>query len=505
MARKNKKENNNGFHVLDYDGKEIPMDFGEALEAVKNYSAEVIGDKTIRLSEKLIDGNGFSVKRGWRDDHASSSDSWTYSPSDIKRDSLLSFDTLREIYRRSSHVRPAIDSIVKEIAHLPIKIDGRGKARVEDFINRPNISKETWPTLFHSFLIDLLVLDQAIIEKVRNMNGDIVEIYVRDASQFRPMLDSSRSYICYFKQDLVDKAGRVKSSISHDVDDLIWVRQFPRSYSSYGTPIIETIIDEVSALMFASKSIAKYFVDDEIPPGILHLETIGRKAYERAKAQFEANRGESGKKRINVIDNVGSAGWVSFTRPFREMQLAELTLIIEQVVNKNFGVSSADLGDAQGLTRATVDRLYKTGRSKLFRPLVNLIANKLNKELISEISPNAKLSFVLEPVVDASTAREMSDAGIITKNEARKALNFDPVPGGDRLAVRVGNQYLVLDDDGGVPTGISNNEISNTEPTALEDNNISDESSDDITDNVDEIEKPDKKKPKKKPKKKVNV
>jgi hypothetical protein len=99
----------------------------------------------------------------------------------------------------------------------------------------------------------------------------------------------------------------------------------------------------------------------------------------------------------------------------------------------------------------------------------------------------------------------MSDAGIITKNEARKALNFDPVPGGDRLAVRVGNQYLVLDDDGGVPTGISNNEISNTEPIALEDNNISDESSDDITDNVDEIEKPDKKKPKKKPKKKVNV
>jgi len=483
MARKNKvKENNNGFQVLDYDGKKISMGFGDALEAVKNYSAEVVDEKTIRLSENLIDGNGFSVKRGWRDDHSSSSESWSYSPSDIKRDSLLSFDTLREIYRRSSHVRPAIDSIVKEIAHLPIKVEGPGKSVVEDFIGRPNISKEIWPTLLHSFLIDLLVLDQAIIEKVRNINGNIVEIYVRDASQFRPILDSTRSYICYFKQDLVDKAGRVKSSISHDVDDLIWVRQFPRSYSSYGTPIIETIIDEISALMFSSKSIAKHFVDDEIPPGILHLETIGRKAYERAKAQFEANRGESGKKKINVIDNVGSAGWVSFTRPFREMQLAELTLIIEQTVNKNFGVSSADLGDANGLTRATVDRLFKTGRSKLFRPLVNLITNKINQELISEIYPDTTISFVLEPVVDASTAREMSDAGIITKNEARKALNFDPVPGGDRLAVRVGNQYLVLDDDGGAGSGTTSNEVSNANPTELENNSISNENSDDIID-----------------------
>ena len=60
MARKNKvKENNNGFQVLDYDGKKISMGFGDALEAVKNYSAEVVDEKTIRLSENLIDGNGF--------------------------------------------------------------------------------------------------------------------------------------------------------------------------------------------------------------------------------------------------------------------------------------------------------------------------------------------------------------------------------------------------------------------------------------------------------------
>lgn len=460
----NKKPNNNGYRVVDYDNNEIGMEFSDALNLVKNYSAQVVDDKTIRLSENLYDANGFRVKRGWRDDHANNQQAWTYSSHNVQRDHLLTFDTLRELYRRSSNVRPAVDSIVKEISHLPVKVEGRGAKKVEEFINRPNISKDTWPTLIQKFLIDLLVVDQAVIEKVRNINGDIVEMYVRDATQFRPVLDTTRSYITYYKQVIIDDTGKQVGTVSHDVDNIIWVIQFPRTYSFYGTPIIETIINEVSTLMYSSQSIARSFVDDEIPPGVLWLDQIGKAAYERAKSQFEASRGEGGKKKLKVIDNVGNAGWINFTRPFREMQLAELTMIIQEVVNRNFGVSGLDTGDGSGLTKGTADRLWKTGRSKLFRPLVNLLTIKLNNELVKEISPGAELSFVLEPVVDASTAKELSDAGIITKNEARRVLNFDEVPGGDRLAVRVGNQYIVLDDDGGIPSGISNNDTSNTKP-----------------------------------------
>jgi hypothetical protein len=446
------------------------MDFSDALQLIKNHSAEVVDDKTIKLSENLYDSSGFAVKRGWRDDHANNQQAWAYSSQNLQRDFLLSFDTLRELYRRSAHIRPAVDSIVKEIAHLPIRIEGRGAKKVEDFIDRPNISKETWPTLVQKFLVDLLVCDQAVIEKVRNLNGDIIEVYVRDATQFRPVLDTTRSYITYFKQVISDKGGKEVGSIPHDVDDIIWCVQFPRTYSFYGTPIIETIINEVSTLMFSSQSIARGFVDDELPPGVLHLDKIGKAAYERAKSQFEAGRGEKGKKQMKVIDNVGNANWIPFTRPFREMQLAELTMIIQEVVNRNFGVSSLDTGDAGGLTRATADRLWKTSRSKLFRPLVNLLTIKLNKELVREIAPGAELSFVMEPVVDASTALELSDGGVITKNEARKVLNFDPVDGGDALAVRVGNQYIVLQADGSVPPeqipdGQSKNDTSNAKAT----------------------------------------
>ncbi len=476
MTKKN-KVSDNGYRVLDFDDNEIGMDFSDALQLIKNHSAEVVDDKTIRLSEDLYDANGFAVKRGWRSDHENNQQAWSYSSQNLQRDFLLSFDTLRELYRRSAHIRPAVDSIVKEIAHLPIRVEGRGAKKVEEFIDRPNISKDTWPTLIQKFLVDLLVCDQAVIEKVRNLNGDIVEMYVRDGTQFRPVVDSTRSYTTYYKQVIMDKGGREVGSIAHDVDDIIWVVQFPRTYSFYGTPIIETIINEVSTLMFSSQSIARGFVDDELPPGVLFLDKIGKAAYERAKAQFESSRGERGKKQMKVIDNVGNANWIPFTRPFREMQLAELTMIIQEVVNRNFGVSSLDTGDGSGLTRATADRLWKTSRSKLFRPLVNLLTIKLNKELVKEISPGAELSFVMEPVVDASTALELSDGGVITKNEARKVLNFDPVPGGDKLAVRVGNQYIVLDNDGGTPSGISNNELSNTKPT--EDNeNLIDENTD---------------------------
>jgi phage portal protein BeeE len=444
------KEEEQEFKVLDDDGTEIGMNFGTALGLVRSHSAVVVNNNTIQLNSSLQDGQGFNVRRGWRDDHAENNQAWAYSAQNLERDFLLSFNTLRELYRRSSHIRPAIDSIVKEVAHLPIKVEGEGSEAVEDFIKRPNISKETWPTLIQKFLTDLLILDQAVIEKVRSLSGNIVEIYSRDATQFKPVLDHTRSYITYFRQEATDNTGKVIARVSHDVDDIIWTVQFPRTYSVYGTPIIETIVNEVSTLMFSSQSIARGFVDDEIPNGVLWLDQIGKKAYERAKAQFEASRGEKGKKQLKVIDNVGQAGWIPFTRPFREMQLAELTLIISDIVNKNFGVSSVDLGEAQGLTRSTSDALSKNTRSKLFRPLVNLLTIKLNQELVQEIAPGAELKFVLEPVVDASTAKELSDAGVITKNEARAVLNFPPVAGGDALAVRVGNQYIVMNDDGSV-------------------------------------------------------
>ncbi len=141
MAKKNKKASDNGYRVVDYDDVEIGMNFSDALQLVKTHSAEVVDDKTIRLSEDLYDSSGFNVKRGWRDDHANNQQAWSYSSQNLQRDFLLSFDTLRELYRRSAHIRPAVDSIVKEIAHLPIRVEGRGAKKVEQFIERPNISK----------------------------------------------------------------------------------------------------------------------------------------------------------------------------------------------------------------------------------------------------------------------------------------------------------------------------------------------------------------------------
>jgi len=462
MTEENKEQD---FKVLDDDGTEISMNFNTALGMVRSHSAVVVDDSTIQLNSSLQDGHGFNVRRGWRDDHAENNQAWAYSSQNLERDFLLSFDTLRELYRRSSHIRPAIDSIVKEVAHLPVKVVGKGAEIIEDFIERPNISKETWPTLIQKFLTDLLIIDQAVIEKVRSLNGRVPEIYARDATQFKPVLHHTRSFITYFKQEATDRTGKVIAKVSHDVYDIIWTVQFPRTYSVYGTPIIETIVNEVSTLMFSSQSIARGFVDDEIPNGVLWLDQIGKKAYERAKSQFEASRGEKGKKQLKVIDNVGQAGWIPFTRPFREMQLAELTVIIADIVNKNFGVSAMDLGNAKGLTRSTSDALSKNTRSKLFRPLVNLLTLKLNQELVKELAPDAELSFVLEPVVDASTAKELSDAGIITKNEARAVLNFDKVEGGDALAVRVGNQYIVLDASGQPTGGVVNNETSTASAT----------------------------------------
>ena len=101
------------------------------------------------------------------------------------------------------------------------------------------------------------------------------------------------------------------------------------TYTYLTLPIIETIVNEISLILLATKSIAWAFMNDEIPTGLLHLGSIGAEALERAKQSFQETRGIAyGGTKLKVVDNVDQVEWIPFQRPFREMQLAQLLPII---------------------------------------------------------------------------------------------------------------------------------------------------------------------------------
>ena len=370
----------------------------------------------------------------------------------------MSYKMLRTIYLLSSAVRPAVDSIAREISTLPYKIVNKDlkyhppeeAASIMEFFDDPNMDDEDTPTVTSKFVTDLLVIGKGVIEKVRNPQGKILEMVARDASLFRPKLNDSGIIVGY--EELDRNTFQVKTV--HRKENIIYKYFTPQSHTFGASPIIETIVNEVSLLMLSVKSIAWAFTKDEIPPGVLHLGEIGAEALERAKASFEATKGIQGQSKLRVVDNVDQVKWVPFQHPFREMQVAELMPMIERIVARNFGLSPVE-SSLSDVARGVADASFKSSQSKLIFPLMTIVGNAYNRGIVREFNKKYNLIWSRIPQEDfgarATGLVSLVNAGLISDNEARLPLGYDPVKGGDGRSVKLGNERVPLDSSTGKP------------------------------------------------------
>jgi hypothetical protein len=380
---------------------------------------------------------------------------WAVSPSSF---GTMSYKMLRSVYQLSSAVRPAVDSIAREISSLPYKIVNKDlkyhppqeAQAIIDFFDDPNLDDQDLQTILSEFVTDLLVVGKGCIEKVRNAQGTILELVPRDASLFQPKINDAGFVIGYTE---IDRKNFLPKKI-HPKENIIFKYFTPLSYTFGSAPIIETIVNEVSLLMLSVKAIAWSFTRDEIPPGLLHLGQIGEEALARAKASFEATKGTQGQVKLRVVDNVDNVSWVPFTRPFREQQTAELMPMIERIVARNFGLSPVE-SSLSDVARGVADASFKSSQSKLIFPLMALVGSALNRGIVRTFNKKYILMWSKVPQEGFETKStalgELVDRGIISDNEARLPLGFDPVQGGDGRSVKTGNERVPLDEKTGKP------------------------------------------------------
>ncbi len=372
----------------------------------------------------------------------------------------LSNNLLRHIYEVSSSVRPAVDGISRSVSHLPWSIQHRdmkfhppGESQeIIDFLEHPNMDGEDLPDILSKFLNDMLVVGKGVIEKVRNPFGRLIELVARDASLFKPIHDPHGTLLGYQEFE----RNSLKPLRQHSKENIIFKYFTPTTYTDGGVPIIETVVNEIALLMLSVKAIGWAFTHDEIPPGVLHLGLIGKEALERAKASFEAARGivGGGSAKIRVIDNVDKADWIQFTRPFRENQVAELMPMIERIVARNFGLSPVESNLSVAGNR-DADVSVRASQSRLIIPLMDAIQNALTHNVVRHQDPNLRLKFTRAPqekVPEQAQANAILwRSGIITPNEGRFNMGYNPVLGGDTRTVLLGNEVVPFDSETGLP------------------------------------------------------
>lgn len=337
------------------------------------------------------------------------------------RTGRLSYALLRKIYERSSYVRPCVDALVRSVSSLPWVVrpfrggDPRNASAVREFLRDPNSNDESLRKIFGQVLTDVMVIDEGIIEKIRSMDGTLLEIMARDGATFIPIKDVHGTLYGYIQK--LEPYDVVKFS----KDEVMYFELYPTTWNAYGLPIIETIVNEIASLMFSVQWIADSFTEDKIPPGILVLDHIAKDAYERAKAEFQS--GEDSQFTVKLFRNVGKAEWIELKRSNADMQLAELNTQIERIVYRNFGLQPFEMGVTTEINRATAEMALKVSQSRVFKPLIQMVNYAMNLSLVHPVFSDVYFKLIPmdlgDPLSRAQTISAYVKQDILTKEEAR--------------------------------------------------------------------------------------
>jgi len=355
----------------------------------------------------------------------------------------LTFNQCYTIYRRNSTFRACVETIVRQVSTTPWEIRPSGRdefnpdhaAEVESFLRNPNVNDENFQQLVSKVVRDLLIYDAGVIEKVFSLGKPrrLKELWARDGSSFKPIIDEHGVVKGYIQAITTREPERVR----FEADEIVYIMMHPQTRTPYGMPIAESIVDEISTLIFSSRRIADLMDKDEIPPGVLWIKRLGETQKRRMEEEFKAKRGKE--LVLRILYNVDEVNWLPFKRSFKDEDVKELIQHVERIIYRNFGLMPSEMGDVEGVVRATALAQMKFARSSLWRPILYLLQYFINTEIIPEFNySDIEFCFIMPEEEDIEKkARAITNLvrwKVLTINEARAQFpefRLKPVEGGD--------------------------------------------------------------------------
>lgn len=417
---------------------------------------------------------------------------------------ILSPWQIDQIYQRCPDVRAAIDGIVRRVATHDWEIgpkinsddpnyDAAVKAcdPIRAWMEHPTVNDDTFQEVMTAFLTDLLKHDVGAMERVYNRKGELVESAPIRGPDVYPISDAT-GRITEYQQVPFNPANPSSTGtpvVKLDPDQILYMNLFPTTMGPGGQPLLEALIHEVIAVLRAAEYWAHSVDMNELPPGILVVVGVAHEAQDRLQAQFEQQAAADWKIRMLMSTDPGQvdAKWVELRKAPRELQLAELADELRRAIWRVFGVSPVEMGDPGGTNRATAEVQVDVSGSHLIRPILELVAAKLNSHIVAKLVPpqfedmvefrwveHKELSLP-DRLARAQELTTLLNAGIITRDEARETLGFGPLPGeiGDEITVMSGGVVVRLEDalytllpDGSLPGGNANDAGSPKGPRA---------------------------------------
>lgn len=361
---------------------------------------------------------------------------------DASRNGVLSFATMRRIFRQNDLVRSVVLTKIRQIVSLDFDIQradevrftppGLARALRKLFVN-PNTDRQGWTAFLTELLTDALVLDAGVVEKVRNASGEVVELVTRDGATFVPKVDEHRRLKGY-EQCIRDWRGEEKR-IYFKPEDIVYLRFNPTSDSIWGVSPIESLAIAIGGDILAMNRNVQWLADGNLLDNVLVLGRVGAAALEQFRAFFEENGSAMGK--LPILGDVEAGGIDPKLFPLRQtnrdMQFIELDRWIFQRVCAGFQVAPDDVIPLEShATKAAADQQGDVSKSKGLRPECAIIEDRFTVDVVQEFHPNLRFKFVQNDKTDQNEEAMVwgtlfRNGGVL--NELRKKAGLQPILG----------------------------------------------------------------------------
>lgn len=319
--------------------------------------------------------------------------------------------------------------------------------KVYDLLNDPNENQENFASIIKKVTIDLKIHDAAAIEKTRNGLNEIAEIYTVPGPYVRMSFDKNGKLLdpAYLQQD-----PKLNTNIvaKWSKEELMYFMLNPISTSMYGVSPIDVIAQVVATLINALNYNGTYFESAALPEGYFSIPGMNEVAAKRLMQKWEQ---EIKSKAHKVLFMPEGAVWHQFRFSNVEMQWLQGQKFYIELVMAVLGVTKHEVGFTEDVNRATADNQSFVFKNKSLIPVLSLIADKFNQELIGKSGfgyDDVMFVFKNVDLADKETMDKIHDrsvkSGRMTINEAREESGFHPYEGYGDEPVIATSQGLVF-------------------------------------------------------------
>ena len=329
----------------------------------------------------------------------------------------------------------------------------------------------------------LAIGGNAYIVKVRSSMGNIVELYPYSDAHVAPLLNDL-GWIYAYRYN----SGNIVQD--WPAEDIIHIQN-----PAYRDPLqmhkgispISVAWDKINTYNELQATIYSLVASNAVPSGILSAPgDVPISQVESLKIQLRKRKDSSGKDRTDPLVLGNGMSYMQMGLDAQRLQAIETVRELETAICGAFRIHPAVVQTSAGLAISTYNNLQSAYAeyTKLTRvPFWNSLEEQLESGLSKEF-PGVQLAFDTSEVqsllpeaetVEASTIAQFA-ANIITLNEARAALAYDPVDNGEVYAYQqqpaggfgafAAEEPEVKDDDG-IIESIDNQRIKWVEPEAV--------------------------------------